>query len=361
VHAAAARRFIMKLFTRTKLIAPIGLVVATAGGSAMAAPPSGAQAPTVCEGMEESGPSEVREAPAREAEQREPFGPVALIGEGLSKVCLSDDQRAAIDKLGKQVSAKEESVMDARRELRSALVQQLKSGAIDERALTDEIDGLVKSREDASPVLRRAFEDLHGILDPGQRAALADAIQQRIKENTESSRGWFDELANDLRLSEDQKSRLKDVLSRAKPQLDEERARVAAVLDAFRKEDFSMDKILPLGDVGKRMRSRAEGMVSIAKELTAILTPEQRQELVNRLETKSAKGAPAEESREPATEPEGESLGEGQQRIVAVRGFRAGAVRGWRGGGAAVRRTTVVRTGYAAGYPLVGGYGPGIW
>lgn len=353
----------MKLFTRTKFIGPIALVAATAGGSAAAAAPSSeAQAPTSCEGMEGSAPTQTSEAPPREAEQqqREPFGPVALIGEGLSKICLNDEQRAEIEKLGQRVSSKEEAVMDARRSLRSAIVQQLESGTIDERSLGDEIDGLVKAREDASPALRKALEDLHGILDPGQRTALVDAIQHRIQENTEASRGWSEDLAKDLRLSGDQKSRVKEVLARSKPQLDEERERMRTILDAFKGDAFSMERLVPITDVGKRTRARAEAMVNMAKELAAILTPEQRTELAKRLEMKPMKGAPEEEMREPGAEPREEPRGEKQQPLVAVRGFRAGGVRGWGGGGYAVRRTTV-RTGYAAGYPLVGGYGPGIW
>ena len=132
-----------------------------------------------------------------------------------------------------------------------------------------------------------------------------------------------------------------------------------AVLDAFKKDDFSMEKILPISEVGNRTRMRAEGMVRAAKELAGILTPEQRADLVKRMESKTTSGAPEEEV-EPGGAPQAEPRGETQQSIVVSRGYRAGAVGGWGGGGYAARRTTV-RTGYAGGYPLVGGYGPGVW
>lgn len=383
----------MKLFTRATFVGPMTLALATAGSAAAAPPGGAAQAPATCEGMEEKAPTQEEKAPTQEESRppeaeprREHHGPVALVGEGLSRICLSDEQRAAIEALGRRVSAKEQQVMEARRALRSALVRQIESGGIDERALTDEVDALVKAREDASPVFRKALEDLHGILDQGQRAALADAIQKRVQERTEASRGWFEAFAKELSLSEQQKNRIHEMLTKARPQLDEERATAAAVFDAFKKDDLSMEKVAPIGDVGKRTRARAEGMVRAAKELAATLTPEQRAELVKRLQTRTMKekakpgeakpgetepgeaepekAEPEEDeeeerSGEPSRRSQGQPAGEVQQGVVVARGYRAGAVTGW-GGGYAARRTTV-RAGYAAGYPLVGGYGPGIW
>ncbi|MBX3212366.1 MAG: Spy/CpxP family protein refolding chaperone [Labilithrix sp.] len=375
----------MKLFTRTRFIVPVGLVVATAAVPALAAAPEEAAkkeaAPTHCPGMEEAkatlageatrGGATKDDATKHEAEpQREPTGPLALVGAALQKVCLSNEQRAAVEKLGDQVRPKEEAVMDARQALRQALLEQLEAGKIDERALDDEIDALVKAREEASPVLRKALEELHGILDPGQRAAFVDAIESRTKEIAEDSRGWLDTLAKDLALSDEQKQRVGAVLDKAKPALDEERSRASKAFDAFKKDEFSIDEVVPVGDVGERTRKRAEGMVGVAKELASILTPEQRRELAGKLEGRShAGGHGAGGSATTSAQPD--EVGVTTQPLVVARGggFRAGGVRGWssggyvRGGyvrGGYAARGVAVGTGYAAGYPLVGA-GPGIW
>lgn len=337
----------MKRFMFANVIWPIGLLVVTAGGTASAAE----MAPTVCEGQNEteSSTDRPRYGSPEAAQKREVFGPVALIAAGLSKTCLNDEQRAAAEQLGKQVSEKEKAVADARHAFRSALVDQLKSGRIDEGALKDEIDAVVKARTEASPVLRKAIEDLHGILDPGQRAALADAIEAHMKEIGKASGAWLDAFAKDLNLSDDQKSRIRDVLAKASPELEEERAGAAAAFDAFKKDDFSIEKISPVARVSERTRARAEGMVARAKEIMAILTPDQRADLAKKIESAAREQV--------GTSQQGDQV---QQSLVARRtGYRAGAVGGW-GGGVSASRTTV-RTGYAAGYPLVGGYGPGVW
>jgi Spy/CpxP family protein refolding chaperone len=337
----------MKRFMLANVIWPIGLLIVTAGSTATAAEP----APRVCEGQNETDSSAdtPNQGSPEAAQKREVFGPVALIAAGLSKTCLNDEQRRAAEQLGEQVSEKEKVVADARHAFRSALVDQLNSGRIDEGALKDEIDAVVKARAEASPVLRKAIEDLHGILDPGQRAALADAIEAHMKEVSEASGGWLDAFARDLGLSDDQKSRIRDVLAKAKPELEEEHASAAAAFDAFKKDDFSMEKISPVARVGERTRARAERMVVRAREIMAILTPEQRADLAKKIESAAREQV--------GTSQQGDQV---QQSIVARRtSYRAGSVGGW-GGGVSASRTTV-RTGYAAGYPLVGGYGPGVW
>ncbi|MBX3222019.1 MAG: hypothetical protein KF795_15990 [Labilithrix sp.] len=361
----------MKLLTRTRFIVPVGLIVATAAGPALAADaPKKEAAPTNCPGMEQGAAvldGEAITTTKEAAQEREPMGPLALVGGALQKVCLSDEQRAAVEKLGDQVRPKEEAVMEARQALRSALIEQLASGRIDAHALDGKVDAIVKAREDASPVLRKSLEDLHGILDPGQRSAFVDALESRIKELSEASRGWLDTLGHDLSLSADQKHRIGAVLDKAKPEVDEERARASKAFDAFKKDDFSMEKIVPVGDVGQRTRKRVEGMVGIAKELAAILTPEQRGELAKKLEGRTPKiGAASGDHATTNAASEDGVIDEVGQPLVVARGggFRAGAVRGWGGGAGYVRGGYAARSvavgGYAAGYPLVG-VGPGIW
>lgn len=350
----------MKLFTRTKVIGSVALVATTVGGAVVAAPLSeGAPAEeAACPMSHEDVAEESASSTSNTSEgSREAFGPVAMVAHALSKVCLDDQQRAAIEQLGEDVVAKDKEVRSARKELRSALVHQLEQGKIDEDDLADEVDELVRAREEASPVLRKALEDLHGILEPEQRTAFVGALESRMKEVADASAGWFDSFSTDLELSDEQKQQIGDVLARAKPELDEERERAKAVFDEFEKDDFSVEKIVPLAEVGERTRQRAEGMIAIAKELVDILTPEQRVLLAQKIEGVTAKSA-AEKAITRTTH---------QAIVVSGGSVRAGAVRGWGGGYGGVRvaggyaaRGVSVRTGYAAGYPL-GGYGPGVW
>jgi Spy/CpxP family protein refolding chaperone len=364
------RRFIMKLFTRMKFIGPIGLSVV--GAIAAVAVPSSAAPKAIGDVADDrvatsDEPEKQGRSTGSEQEsesESEVHGPVGLIGGALAKLELEDEQRARLEKIGEQIGPKEHKLLAARHELMSELAEQVEEGKIDEHELDEKIDDLVKAREEASPGLRKALEDVHGVLDEKQRAALSDAIDTRMKELADGSREWFEEFAKDLRLSDDQKDRIHKVLDKVKPDLEKERATVEEVFEAFKKKDFTVESVVPISEVGKRTRARAHRMVAIAKDIVPILTPEQRADLGKRIEkakeSKESKGEAKEhEHDKPGPSADDSMPGEAQQRIVAGRSVRVGAVRGWGGGYAA--RSTTVRTGYAAGYPFVGGWGPGVW
>ena len=163
-----------------------------------------------------------------------------------------------------------------------------------------------------------------------------------MKEIAQAADGWKDEFAKDLGLSDDQKQKIQDVLGKAKADNEKERSAAKAAFEAFKKDQFSMEDVAPESDVGARARARAEGMIATAKQITDILTPDQRTKLADKLEAKTGDTA------------HGSAADVIQQGIVA--GYRAGAVGGWGGGYA---RGGVAVAGGVGG--VVGGYGPGIW
>ncbi len=418
----------MKLITRMNVIGALGLLVVAGGcttsatdeaptsttrGSVTHETGSTEEAGEQGEGHRERGQSG-GSGTAVEQEHTDHLGVVALIADGLSKVGLNQQQRAEIEQLGKKVSAKEQAVIEARRELQEELSEQLAKGEIQENAFNDEIEELVSARMEASPVLRKALEDLHGILDQQQRNELVDAMSSEMEEHSRQAEGWFDNMARDLNLTENQKTQVKEVLMRAKPSLEQDRETAKEVFEAFRGEQFSLDQIVPLEEVGKRTREKARAMISVAKSLAEILTPEQLDKLSRMIEPQEEQeerggqiqrpGGHHQEQGEPGQQEQGRPLGEeqgqqqeegqqgpaqqqgeqpeGQQQDPVgqvqssqffggvggfrggVGGFRAGYVRGgvagW-GGGFSARRMTVMRSGYAAGYPFIGGYGVGVW
>jgi Spy/CpxP family protein refolding chaperone len=378
------------------VVLPMGLVAGLTGCATDAS--DGAAALHVSPAQ----PGAQQKAATEERTAEEAHGIVSLIAAALSKIALSDEQRAAIEKLGPKVHEAEQKVAEARRSFREALAEQLAAGKVDAQTLQSKIDALVEAREEASPVLRKALEQLHGILEPNQRVELADTIEGWMKDLAESSRTFAADLGKDLNLSDEQKGRIRETMDEAKPQLEEERTKAIAVFEAFKNEKFSMEDISPVAKVGEKTRVRAEAMVERAKALTSILTPEQRQKLVEKLATKaeekSEKGKKGEKEEEVEEEEEEqepqqrapqpqlgpqqqqqmeapplqESIGTVPQGLVVRGGYRAGAVRGW-GGGYGYRaggyRVGVggyrvgygAGYGYRAGYPLVGGYGPDIW
>jgi len=407
----------MKRFTAARLIGHIGLaVVATAAGTAMAAqaPATGQQeSPTTCESTPNPAPPE----PSDQTVSGDPYGPQKLIADALSKVCLSDQQRVAIEQLGKEVRGKEDVVAAARHSFIKALAEQVRTDHVDGGALKPEIDALVKAREEASPVMRKALEDLHGILDAGQRTAFVDALEGDMKQLHDAAAGWFDSMASELGLTDGQKERIKNDLTQERADNELDRDRAKAVFDSFKGTDFTIEKVSPESEVGPRTHARAEKMVSLAKEIADTLTPQQRAELADRIEAKAKGGAPGTATppatgtpntgtpnatppgneapgygapgygapgygapgnttpntgtpgtQAPGTAAPGEGVGTSHQGFIAAGGYRRGVVGGWGGGfggwgGGFVggARYGAVSTGFVGGYPFMGGWGPGIW
>lgn len=346
----------MKRFTRTRLIGSIAIgpfVFATAAGTAMAAaPPSDSgNAPTVCDHTTPPTPGTPSRALWNTPDVTgDPYGLEGLLADALSKVCLSEDQRGVIDQLGREISAKEQPVVDAQHAFVVALAEQLRSGDFDASSLEPKIDALVKAREAAGPVVRKTLVDLHGMLDPGQRVVLVGALEERMKELAGASGAWPDSLAEDIGLSGDQKQRLQVVLSLAQADLRQDRDRTTAVFEAFKKPDFPLEKISPESDVGPRTRARAQEMVRIGKPISEILTPEQRGRLADDIAGRTTGETSTSESPETVQ----------QGLYTRYGGYRVGTLRGW-GDGYAGATYWGLRTGYVAGYPFVGGYTPGIW
>ncbi|MBX3193180.1 MAG: Spy/CpxP family protein refolding chaperone [Labilithrix sp.] len=351
----------MKLCTRMKFdgkIVGVALVIATAGCTGTA----------VVDGESSVVASEQSACVADEqAQKADQHGPLALISHALSKTCLSDEQRATVERMGTVVSEQENKVAEARRNFRHELLAQFRSGHIDACSLDDEVDALVRAREAASPTLRKAFEDLHDMLDPSQRTAFVDAIKSRIKEKREAAKPMLDDLARDLDLTAEQKEQIHAVLEKAKEQREEERSTFRNVLKAFTEDKFSMEEIAPVADVGEKTRARATRMIATAEEITGILTAEQREQLAQRIMARH-RGKAACEEPAPATEmtDEGPALASAQiggepggadPEVFVARGYRAGYVNTWGPGGVGY-----VRGGaYVGGYPIAPYYGPGVW
>ncbi len=377
----------------------------------------GQQGPQYQQGQQ--GPQGATGTEQGQEQQGDPTGIGSLIADGLSRVHLNQDQRGRVEDLGKRVNEREQAVTNAHHDLRDALAEQVRAGKVDEHALDNDVDALVRAREEASPVLRRAFEDLHGILNPQQRGELVDAITNRLGDTRDDAGQWFDQLSRDLQLTDEQKPRVREILDGAKPTIDEDSDRARRVIDAFKGDQFDVDEIVPVEEVGSHTRDRARGMIGIARDLVDVLTPEQRSRLADKLEQRGQEegrgqqgqpgqygpqqggpgqygpqqgqygpqqgqygpqqGAPGQFGQQGAPgqfgpqqpqgspiQPQMTPLGATHDAFVAgggfrAGGFRAGGFRGWGGGGFRAGHVTVARGGYAAGYPFIGGYAPFIW
>jgi len=231
-------------------------------------------------------------------------GRVKLLGEALSDVPLTPEQRGDIEKLAADADARHESTRTVRQQLMLAVADQVQAGTIDRAALQPKIDALVAAEGQTQPADRAAFERLHAILGPDQRTAFVDALEARVSEHMgrlherHPLKAW----AAELNLSDAQKSQIEAVLKQSfqgwrgkdhdgGPWSGEGRHRGAKVLHAFEQDRFVIDEVAPPVDVGKKAGVASDRFLGVVAQVLPILTPEQRAVAAQKIRTHAGSDA----------------------------------------------------------------------
>jgi Spy/CpxP family protein refolding chaperone len=214
-------------------------------------------------------------------------GPLKLAGDALGDVPLTTTQRAAIEKLATDTEARHADARAARKDLVLAVAAQVQAGQIDRAALQPKIDVLVAGLQKAQPADRAAFEQLHAILTADQRTAFVDAMQARIGQRVGQVRDKhpLKQWAEDLGLTEDQRSQIKDAMKQQRnasaeghdgAPWAEAREHGAKVMSAFKQDRFVMDEVSPAADVATKAQKMSDHMLGIAQAALPVLTAPQR-------------------------------------------------------------------------------------
>jgi len=238
-------------------------------------------------------------------------GMVKLVGEALGEVSLRPDQRAELEKLAAAADARHASMGDAKKDLMLALADQVERGTVDRAALQPKIDRIVADLEKARPDDRAALVKVHALLDSDQRNAFVDALEAKLKshhghhgkgKHEGGPRGEGDakhaggphmmkQLAEDLKLTDEQKEKIKETLSASMRGHHKGDAQKGAsfremhahmgekkrALESFRTEKFDADALAPPPEKMREMAARgSEHFVGLAEKIVPILTPEQR-------------------------------------------------------------------------------------
>jgi Spy/CpxP family protein refolding chaperone len=214
-------------------------------------------------------------------------GPLKLAGDALGDVPLTASQRAAIEKLATDTEARHADARVARKDLVLAVAAQVQAGQIDRAALQPKIDALVAGLQKAQPADRAAFEQLHAVLTADQRTAFVDAMEARIGERVGQVRDRhpLKQWAEDLGLTEDQRSQIKDALKaqwKAAAQghdgapWAEAKEHGAKVMSAFKQDRFVMDEVSPAMDVAAKAQKMSDHMLGVAQVALPVLTAQQR-------------------------------------------------------------------------------------
>jgi len=224
--------------------------------------------------------------------------------QALADVELRPDQIKAVEAMKSEAKKRHEPVKAAKRELATAVADQIEAGKIDRCALDTEIDKVASAKAQAHPGDRAAFEKLHSILDRDQRTKFVDALKQRWQAHrqTRESSALADKMARMLGLTDEQKDKVEKVLSglheigEALGVHEGHREKWTKILEAFKGDKFSLDEIAPMGDVAAMTKKGIEGHLWAAEAILPILDKDQRTLLAEKIREKVSGGAGGEDS-----------------------------------------------------------------
>jgi Spy/CpxP family protein refolding chaperone len=288
---------------------PLGVSLTTAGckdessggaGTTPSASESAAAAPIV-----PSVASASVSAPPRRPPMRHHAGLAGALLRGAYDLTLTDDQRAAIDKLEEtqgDAGAADANPWAARRAFQQDLVAGIRATKIDTTKLQADYASLDKAVAAALAHEAEALDGLHGVLEATQRQALADQVKSRRAQHppppmtmpdggaVDFHKRRLDRYSAELALDDTQKKQVAALIAREpataatiQARREASQKRVDALLAEFVKDPFDAKK-LDLSMGGKTPHEYEESQASFVASLLPILHPDQREKLAVRTE-----------------------------------------------------------------------------
>lgn len=167
--------------------------------------------------------------------------------------------------------------------LRSSAAAVVRAGTADSATFDKSVDKAVRVFKQRADAYANALEELHAILTPDQRQAVAAAllarIDQRYGHRHHGHHHHFRRLASYLMLSQQQVAQLKAMkkqLFGQKKRLRPSRAELVKLVDAFKGDDFDSALEAFRADKLAILRDRVAHAGQRTDTLLAIFTPEQR-------------------------------------------------------------------------------------
>ncbi len=267
----------MKTFSR--LIPVFGVVTLALVGAPPLASAAEENAEEITQAAHEARPKTMRQVFDRALEAAE----------------LRPDQKKAVDELGTEAELRHAPVRAAKGKLMMAVADQVERGKIDRCELRDEIDEVVQAKAKAKVGDREAFEKLHSILDSGQRTKFVDGLTKawHAFKKAHGPKAKLEKMARELNLSEDQKEKIEELAEAARDARGGDEARAARhekwvkILDAFKGDDFDLDKVAPREDRTEAMRQRIDGHLWFSEGVLPVLTDEQRALAADKIRAKA--------------------------------------------------------------------------
>ncbi len=284
--------------------APTAIAPTPTDTSTAAAPTPPAPAATT------SGPTGTAEQAEGEEHRRRHGGMLALIAMSVHDLDLTDDQKAAVDKIRTDLVTKLTPVRTAGADFATVLADGVAAGAVDRAKADKAIGKLTTAAKGIHDASADAINQLHAILTPQQRATLVDKLSVHW-ENWKEAQGQDEQadtkdqpkknhnghmlaLVRDLGLSNDQAQQIKakfQTLMKANPQDQthkEVQDHLKAFGTAFKADKFDAKK-LPTATAANSHLAQwgATRMARFLEAAAPILTADQRTKLADQIRARA--------------------------------------------------------------------------
>ncbi len=226
-------------------------------------------------------------------------GIAAFIAMSLDTIGGNDDQRAAIEKIQTALRVKLEPARVADQKLAGVLADGIAAGSIDKAKVDTAIAKLAATAAGVHAAIADSLNELHGVLDDDERAALVDKIEahwqvwkdaneEGAKAGEPREHGRVEALTRALALTPDQVDKVRDAVRKAPPprKFDEDKvtAHITAFGTAFEAANFDAKKFASGDTINASLTSwGATSMAHFYEAILPVLTPEQRTKLADRV------------------------------------------------------------------------------
>jgi Spy/CpxP family protein refolding chaperone len=287
-------------------IAMSGAMIAC-GGSAVT-PPATAENPTTTTTPTAASGDDEASASVIEHHRHHHGGVPMFVAMSLDTLGVTPEQRAAIQKIQKDLYAKLEPARAAEQNVLSVLADGTAAGTVD----TTKVDAAISQADGALSGLHNATADslnqLHALLDPAERTSLAQKVQAHWEvwqhandeddgQTVQREHGrYLASVTRDLGLSGDQVAKVKTTMQANAPEkskrldVNQVEASLAAFETAFANDTFDAHALN--GVDGVNVQLAGHGMRRMARfyeALAPVLTADQRTTLATKLREHAAR------------------------------------------------------------------------
>ena len=217
-------------------------------------------------------------------------GVTLFIALSLDTLGVSPEQRAAVEKIRRELHAEMESARVAEQDLVTSLADGVATSSFDATKMEAAVGRVTTAAAGAQDASGQALNELHAVLTPPQRAALVDKVEAHwaVWRRANHERAGTENGA-ELDLSADQEAKVRvalegDLKTVPRPDHRAVASRLRAFGEAFQRETFDAASLKSRDVANVDLAGwGAVHLVHLVETLSPVLTPDQRSQFAEQL------------------------------------------------------------------------------